>query len=163
MAEQKLSNTAICPECDGPVRLNRKLHIGQRLLCHRCGANLVITDRKPLELDLENGKRIGKDRAKAQEQQTKNKSHALSSNEQTHYQKEEPLMSTISKVSLADCPECTTVLRFHKPLRVGQLVVCHDCNETLEVVSLRPLKLHWADEAPWDYEDRDDPRYNSYF
>lgn len=70
-------------------------------------------------------------------------------------------MSTVSRVSIADCPECDARLRYHKQLRVGQLVVCPECEETLEVVSLDPLKLYWADEDPWDIEDFNDSQSNS--
>lgn len=62
-------------------------------------------------------------------------------------------MTTMSTVTLADCPECNATLRFHKPLKEHQLVVCSECNETLEVVSLRPLELSWANEDPWEYEE----------
>jgi lysine biosynthesis protein LysW len=155
MAKQKLSNIALCPECDGPVQLRGKLHIGQRLSCNRCGSSLVITERRPLELDVYNDKHPDNGRVKAE----KKKGHAQSSNEKTREQAEESPISTISRVSLADCPECTSVLRFHKSLRVGQLVVCPDCDETLEVVSLHPLDLSWANEDPWDYDER---RYDTH-
>ena len=55
MAQQTKSNVALCPECEGPVHLRGKLHVGQRLTCRRCGSSLVIVDRRPLELDLANG------------------------------------------------------------------------------------------------------------
>lgn len=70
-------------------------------------------------------------------------------------------MNTVPQVSMADCPECDARLRFHKPLKMGQLIICPECEETLEVIALRPLELGWADEDPWDYDEHDDPRYQS--
>lgn len=161
MAQQKTSNVAICPECDGLLQLSEKLHIGHRLPCRRCGSTLLITDRKPLELVIANGQYPDNSHIKADKKKTKFQGGAESSDEKIGEYKEDPLMSTTSQVSVADCPECNAILRFRKPLKAGQLVACPECEETLEVVSLRPLELNWADEDPWDYEDNDDLQYSS--
>jgi lysine biosynthesis protein LysW len=107
----------------------------------------VITDLKPLELVLANGYNSGNGRVVMIEKKKK----------KDIYMEDSPVM-TISGVTLADCPECSVRLRFHKPLNVGQLVVCPECDETLNVVSVRPLELRWADEDPWDIEDYDNQR-----
>lgn len=70
-------------------------------------------------------------------------------------------MSAKSRVSMTECPECDARLRFHKSLKVGQLVLCPECDEMLEVVSLLPLELSWANEDPWDFEVDDDTSYRS--
>jgi lysine biosynthesis protein LysW len=163
MAQQKISNIAICPECDGPVQLAGKLHIGQRLLCRRCGLTLMITNRKPLELDLAVSKHSGNGFYKTDKKPPGRRSAAQYICEQSGESKEDPQMSIASRVFIADCPECDVRLRFHKPLKLGQLMVCPECEETLEVISLHPLALTWADESPWDYEDYDniEHRYHS--
>lgn len=161
MAQQKTFKDAICPECDGLLQLSQKLHIGQRLPCCRCGSTFVITDRKPLELVNANGQYPDNSHLKADRGKTKFKDVAEFSHEQLGVCKEDPLMSTASQVSMADCPECNARLRFRKPFKVGQLVACPECEETLEVTSLKPLELNWAEEDPWDYEDHDDLQYNS--
>lgn len=68
-----------------------------------------------------------------------------------------------SKVMVAECPDCETTIRFHRPLRLGQIVICPECEADLEVRQLNPLELYWAfeddDEVYEDfdeYEDYDD-------
>lgn len=157
MAQQKNSNVALCPECEGRVQLSGKLQIGQKLTCRRCGSVLVIFDRKPLELVLANETQPVMNHQKMDRSKGKG-DVAASSTKQASERKESPLMSTTSPVLLANCPECSATLRFHKPLKERQLVVCAECDETLEVISLRPLELSWANEDPWDYEEYDNPR-----
>ena len=155
MAQQKNSNVALCPECEGPVNLSGKLKIGQKLPCRRCGSVLMVFDRKPLELVLANEMGPVDGQSKA----TKRKDNSVTQSSDTGEESLE--MATTSNISLANCPECSATLRFHRPLNERQLVVCPECNETLEVVSIRPLKLHWANEDPWEYEEFEDPRYRS--
>ena len=70
-------------------------------------------------------------------------------------------MNTESKPILAECPECDGRLRFRKNLKIGELILCPECEVTLEVVSIKPLELGWADDDPWDFEDFDQPRFQS--
>ncbi len=161
MSQQKSGNVTNCPECDGSIQLSGKLHVGQKLSCRRCGSTLVITEREPLELVLANDKRPGNGHDKAEKKRTKDKVVTQSSHEKIGENKEDPPMSTLSQVSMSDCPECQARLRFYKPLKVGHLVVCPECEETLEVVSSRPLEFNWADEDPWDIKDHDDHRHHS--
>lgn len=159
MAQKTNGNVALCPECEGLVQLSGKLQIGKRLSCRRCGSILVIIERKPLELALANGAHPDIRDPKANRK--KEKDDSVASKQQINKRMEDPQMSITSPVLLADCPECSATLRFHRPLRERQLVVCPECNETLEVVSLRPLVLHWANEDPLEYEEYYDPRYRS--
>jgi lysine biosynthesis protein LysW len=156
MAQQKNSNVALCPECEGPVRLSGKLQVGQKLSCRRCGSNLVVFERRPLELVAADGGHG--DITHAMPDKKRDKGDISSSNKQYRVTEENPQMAAISSVSLADCPECNATLRFHKQLRQGQLVVCPECEETLEVTSLRPLHLNWANEDPWEYEAHENSR-----
>jgi len=51
------------------------------------------------------------------------------------------------------CPECETAICFNKRPRQGQLIICHSCEETLQVTAVAPVQLTWAFEAPWIEED----------
>ena len=159
MAQQTNSNVAQCPECDGYVQLSGKLQIGQKLSCRGCGSALVIIERKPLELVLADGNHL--DLGYPKINQKKDKDLLISSKKKISKHKESTQMSTVSPVLLADCPECNATLRFHRPLKERQLVVCPECDETLEVISLRPLELFWANEDPLEYEEYDNPRHQS--
>ena len=161
MADQKVSSAALCPECDELVQLNRNTHIGQKLSCRHCRSTLVIVDLKPLELVLAAGQRPEKAHTKGVGKGAKESAAAQSLRGQIVKPKEELPVSTGSPASMADCPECNSRLRFHKSLKIGQLMVCPECDETLEVASLRPLELDWAEEEPRDSEEYDDPQYRS--
>ncbi len=145
MAQQKNSNVALCPECEGQVKLSGKLQIGQKLTCRRCGSALVIVDRKPLELDLATGNFSEFNHPKTDRKKDKEPALARKEMDETIELPPSP------QVLLADCPECSATLRFHKALKEHQLVVCPECEETLEVVSLRPFELGWANEDPGEY------------
>ena len=159
MAQQTNSNVALCPECEGPVQLSGKLQVGKKLSCRRCGSTLVIFDRKPLELVVANG--THQDIGRAKSAKRKSSEDIESSAKQNSLDEEGPQMTMTTSAALADCPECSATLRFHKLLKIGQLVVCPECDETLEVTSLRPLQLNWANEDPLQYEDYETPRHRS--
>ena len=156
MAEHTNSNIAQCPECDGLVRLNGKLKVGKTLSCRKCGSTLVIAERKPLELVPEDGNFSANGQSNARSR--KPNSGKASKKRQVSGSKESLAMTTSIQVKVADCPECCATLRFHRPLKDRQLVVCPECSETLEVVSLRPLELDWANDDPWQYEENHDRR-----
>ena len=156
MAQQKTGNIALCPECDGPVTLSGKLHVGQKLTCRRCKASLMIAERKPLELTVINGRRPAKVHVKSEKSQSKDREIVQNTTQKSDNAAEEQPMTIKPNVYVAECPECDSRLRFRKPLKLGQLLLCPECDEHLEVVSLQPLELSWANEAPWDYDDSDD-------
>ncbi len=159
MAQQTNSNIALCPECDGPVHLSGKLKVGRKLSCRRCGATLVIAERKPLELVPANNSHALNTPPKATNK--KRAEENRTANEQIADLQEIPQMAPPSSVRLADCPECSAALRFHNRLREGQLVVCPECDETLEVMSLKPLELTWANDDPWEYGAKDNAQQYS--
>ena len=60
-------------------------------------------------------------------------------------------------VKKAHCPGCDTLLTLPVGSRVGKRVECPDCQEELEVISLNPPELdyaEWGDD--WDDDDDDD-------
>ena len=61
-----------------------------------------------------------------------------------------------SKVMVAECPDCETNIRFHRPLKLGQIVICPECEADLMVRQLNPLELYWA------FDDDDDDDYDNY-
>ena len=63
------------------------------------------------------------------------------------------MTTPMRKVLTANCPECDATIRFSKQPKLGAMVTCEECGETLEVVDLSPLELDWAYE---DYDDDDD-------
>ena len=64
---------------------------------------------------------------------------------------------TISKVMVAECPDCETSIRFHRSLKIGQDVICPECETDLIVRQLNPLELYWAFDYDDDkYDDHDD-------
>ena len=63
-------------------------------------------------------------------------------------------MSNSIKV-IGVCPDCNAEIRFRKAPHLGQLVSCHNCQTSLEVVRRDPLELDWAFDDPFD-DDEDD-------
>jgi lysine biosynthesis protein LysW len=41
-----------CTECAGNIKLEKKTRKGQIVLCHKCGARMVVVNLSPIELDL---------------------------------------------------------------------------------------------------------------
>ena len=61
------------------------------------------------------------------------------------------------------CPACDEKISVPKKVSLGLRITCHNCTELLEVTSVKPIKLDWADdtdEDDYDYED-DDYEYDS--
>ena len=50
----------------------------------------------------------------------------------------------------AICPGCDDELYVRGEPRLGQKVLCRECDETLQVVSVDPLEVDWA------YDEEDD-------
>ena len=80
------------------------------------------------------------------------------------------MMSNSIKV-IGVCPDCNSEIRFRKAPHLGQLVTCHNCQTSLEIVRRDPLELDWAFDDPFDedeeeyddfdeWEDDDDDDYD---
>jgi lysine biosynthesis protein LysW len=78
---------------------------------------------------------------------------------------EKEIMNRSSKSTVAFCPSCAAPIYFSRRPRLGEIIVCGECDEDLEVVRLSPIELEWSfldgDEDWADvnfeyYEDGDD-------
>jgi lysine biosynthesis protein LysW len=66
-------------------------------------------------------------------------------------------------MAVAFCPECEQGVKLGTNPQEGQKVSCPECGANLEVISLSPLELDWAYDAPeedfddedWDFDDED--------
>ena len=71
-------------------------------------------------------------------------------------------MNRSTKTLVAECPSCSAHIHFNARPKLGDIVVCYECEENLEVVLLNPIKLEWSlldDDESWgdaDYDDYDD-------
>ena len=45
---------------------------------------------------------------------------------------------------MARCPECDSRVYFERRPDVGQIIVCPECETSLEVISANPVRLDWA-------------------
>lgn len=57
------------------------------------------------------------------------------------------------------CPSCDARIFFGKTPRLGQVIICHECQERLEIVRLSPLKVDWSlldDDESWSDVHHDD-------
>jgi lysine biosynthesis protein LysW len=43
-----------------------------------------------------------------------------------------------------ECPNCERMVNVGKHLRIGQQVVCHNCDTKLEIYSIDPIELDWV-------------------
>lgn len=79
-------------------------------------------------------------------------------------------MNKINKKISSVCPSCYSDVHFGRRPRLGEVIICRQCEEPLEVVRLKPLKLTWSlmgEDDSWvdvnapGYED-DYDRYDHY-
>jgi len=63
-------------------------------------------------------------------------------------------MTRTARAIIADCPDCLSTIRFEKLPELGEFLYCPECDETLEVVRLEPLKLGWAFAEPFATNER---------
>ena len=64
-----------------------------------------------------------------------------------------------TKTLIADCPSCAARIYFNTRPNLGDVVVCHECEDNLEIIWLNPIKLDWSlldDEADWADAEIDD-------
>ncbi|MFN2187856.1 MAG: hypothetical protein ACK2T3_03765 [Candidatus Promineifilaceae bacterium] len=69
-------------------------------------------------------------------------------------------MSKADKSLTTNCPSCDAIIRLSRRPRLGAIIVCQECDESFEVVSITPLQLNWSlpddDDEYWTGEDKDD-------
>jgi len=53
-------------------------------------------------------------------------------------------MTTQARPQTARCPECDTRIYFNRPPDLGQILVCPECETSLEVIGTNPVRLDWA-------------------
>lgn len=70
---------------------------------------------------------------------------------------------TVEIIVSAVCPACSVRVRFSKELKLGQILTCPECENTLEVIRVSPLRLGWAyedepdaDTSSWQSEEREE-------
>ncbi len=73
-------------------------------------------------------------------------------------------MNRSTKTLVAECPSCAVRLHFNVRPKLGDIVVCYECEENLEVVRLNPIKLDWSllDDDDWADTDDYDDHYSDY-
>lgn len=72
------------------------------------------------------------------------------------------MLSDEGKPGRARCPHCAARIPISREAQIGDRLLCPDCDEALEIVSLSPPRLYWALDAPsesmrvssWDEDDR---------
>ena len=47
---------------------------------------------------------------------------------------------------MARCPECDSRIYFERRPDTGQIIVCPECETSLEVIRANPVRLDWAEE-----------------
>jgi uncharacterized paraquat-inducible protein A len=58
------------------------------------------------------------------------------------------------KMSTTECPNCDMLIDVRSPIRLGDMVKCSVCSESLVVIWTDPLELDWP------YDDEDDEDYS---
>lgn len=55
---------------------------------------------------------------------------------------------------VAECPACESIITLSNRLGVGDRIECPECEEQLEVISLRPPELDYVfDDEDWEDEE----------
>ena len=60
------------------------------------------------------------------------------------------------RVVTATCPDCGEKITLRGAVRIGQDVICPNCEAELEVIETDPVELDWAYDDDNDYEDEED-------
>jgi hypothetical protein len=69
----------------------------------------------------------------------------------------EPIWRWEGKMAIAFCPDCEEPVHLGQTPKVGQRIVCANCEADLEVIEVSPLELDWAyDEPSEDWSDEED-------
>jgi lysine biosynthesis protein LysW len=68
----------------------------------------------------------------------------------------------IIKPIVASCKACHTRINFEERPELYDIVICPECDEEFEVVSLSPIRIDWPsdfmDDYQWSDDDDETPR-----
>jgi lysine biosynthesis protein LysW len=64
---------------------------------------------------------------------------------------------TRSQRAVVYCIDCGEAITLTGQIAIGQVVRCTECGVSMDVVSLDPVQVDWADNEP-EYPDRDEYR-----
>ena len=104
-------NETCCPECEYRLNLRGYPHLGQKVRCSRCEADLVVTSLEPIDLDV-----------------------VLAASRPVNFKKKRALVEV-------PCSECDQSIKLSLHARLGHQLVCDACGVLLEVVNTRPLEV----------------------
>ncbi len=54
------------------------------------------------------------------------------------------------------CPDCDAMITVGREVKVGTLLNCPECGVELEVLSLSPFELDYADFEEWEEEEEEE-------
>lgn len=137
------SNSILCPECEAVIRLAGKPRTGQRFSCRRCQTSLIIRGTKPLEIEFFSAMQAS---SGSETKSHKKKGHSAS----TRPADNPEIIIDQQSTNTAICPECQDPIQLNTAPKLRQAVVCANCDEVLQVISLKPLRLEIVDEDYWD-------------
>lgn len=66
---------------------------------------------------------------------------------------------SIAQAVTAQCPDCGNKISLRGPFRIGQQVVCPECDAELEIVETDPVELDWVYEDDFGGDDDDDDNW----
>ncbi len=138
------NNTIICPECEALFKFTGKQRTGQKFSCRRCHTTLIITGTKPLEVDVVRDKSAD---LRSPAKQSRKKGYALVKRPESNPISDASRHAADSTTAV--CPECQDPIQLKVPPRLRQVIVCVNCDEVLQVVALKPVRLALVDEIDW--------------
>ena len=63
---------------------------------------------------------------------------------------------TKTRIVRADCPDCAARIQVPTPVRIGQQLLCPNCDAELEVIDTDPVELDWVYDEYDEDEDEDE-------
>jgi lysine biosynthesis protein LysW len=63
---------------------------------------------------------------------------------------------TAGLIVRATCPDCGDKIALRGTIRMGQKVVCPNCDAELEVVETEPVELDWVYDDDLDSDDQEE-------
>jgi alpha-aminoadipate carrier protein LysW len=63
------------------------------------------------------------------------------------------------QATTATCPDCGEKVTLRGEIRLGQEVICPNCDAELEVVETDPVELDWAYDDEYDEDEDEDENW----